>query len=283
MKKAFSLIELSIVVLIIGILIAGVTQGSRLINKAKLSNARNKTQSSDVASIRGLSLWLESTSTKSFDDIETEENSPITNWYDINPQNPNGANANQSTTDSKPTYILDSDTGLPVVSFDGTDDYFTLPDGTIPYGDSQYSVFLLINCSSCTTGEIISSGSIAASDQANSFRYASGGFSQSWSSNDLDIDASATQDTWQLIMFTYDRTNRVTYLVTNNSWITLGGDSPTDRASLRTNNGIGARLTTTPIAQYLDASIAEIIVFDRILKDEETQSTIDYLSDKWSL
>lgn len=283
MKKAFSLIELSIVVLIIGILIAGVTQGSRLINKARLNTARNKTQNSDVASIRGLSLWLEPTSIKSFDDIETEESSPITTWYDINPQNPNGANATQSTVDSKPTYVLDSETSLPVVNFDGTDDYFTLPDGTIPYGDSKYTVFLLINCSSCTTGEIISSGSIASADQANSFRYANGGFSQSWSSNDLDIDSSATQDTWQLVMFTYDRTNRVTYLVNNNFWITIGGDGSTDRASLRTNNGIGARLTTTPIAQYLNANIAEIIIFDRTLKDEETQSIIDYLSDKWSL
>ena len=35
---AFSLIELSIVILIIGILIAGVTQGSRLVREAKIKN-----------------------------------------------------------------------------------------------------------------------------------------------------------------------------------------------------------------------------------------------------
>jgi len=40
---AFSLIELSIVVLIVGILIAGVTQGSRLIRESKVKTARTLT------------------------------------------------------------------------------------------------------------------------------------------------------------------------------------------------------------------------------------------------
>ncbi len=45
-KLAFSLIELSIVVLLIGILIAGVTQGSRLIRQSKIKTAQNLTKNS---------------------------------------------------------------------------------------------------------------------------------------------------------------------------------------------------------------------------------------------
>lgn len=45
-NKAFSLIELSIVILIIGILVAGVTSSSRLINQMRLTSARTLTQSS---------------------------------------------------------------------------------------------------------------------------------------------------------------------------------------------------------------------------------------------
>ncbi len=37
-NKAFSLIELSIVILIIGILVAGVTQGRRLVGQMKLAS-----------------------------------------------------------------------------------------------------------------------------------------------------------------------------------------------------------------------------------------------------
>ena len=64
MKKsssAFSLIELSIVILIIGIIIAGITQGSRLVTKMRVASARALTQSSPVTSIKGLMMWLETT------------------------------------------------------------------------------------------------------------------------------------------------------------------------------------------------------------------------------
>jgi len=60
-KKAFSLIELSVVVLIIGILIAGITQSSRLVRAMKLNTARSLTRSSDVNSIRNLTAWFDAT------------------------------------------------------------------------------------------------------------------------------------------------------------------------------------------------------------------------------
>jgi prepilin-type N-terminal cleavage/methylation domain-containing protein len=58
-NRAFSLIELSIVILIIGILIAGVTQSSSLLSKAKLMSAQTLTKSSPVAGIENLTSWHE--------------------------------------------------------------------------------------------------------------------------------------------------------------------------------------------------------------------------------
>ena len=83
MKKAFSLIELSIVLLIIGILIAGVTQSSRLIEQFKLTSARSKTKSSPVNSITGLSMWLETTAIESFLENESENQATVSAWNDI--------------------------------------------------------------------------------------------------------------------------------------------------------------------------------------------------------
>ena len=60
-KLAFSLIELSVVILIIGILVLGVTQGSRMMYEAKLKSAISLTQSSPVISMENLVLWLEPT------------------------------------------------------------------------------------------------------------------------------------------------------------------------------------------------------------------------------
>ncbi len=48
-QQAFSLIELSIVILVVGILIAGVMQGRELISKVHLQTARLLTTSSPVS------------------------------------------------------------------------------------------------------------------------------------------------------------------------------------------------------------------------------------------
>jgi prepilin-type N-terminal cleavage/methylation domain-containing protein len=92
---AFSLIELSIVILIVGILIAGVTQGSRLVKESKLKTAISITSSSDVNSIPDLVMWLDATNeenlkTSAFSDIATtnygniEDDDPISAWKDGN-------------------------------------------------------------------------------------------------------------------------------------------------------------------------------------------------------
>jgi len=119
-KKAFSLIELSIVILIIGILVAGITQSSRLIRQMRLSSARSITQSSPVSTIKDLIVWLESTSEKSFDDAEEENGLTVTNWYDLNPQGSFKYNAKANNVADKPTFIENGINGLPVLSATGS-------------------------------------------------------------------------------------------------------------------------------------------------------------------
>lgn len=58
-KKAFSLIELSVVILIIGILVAGVTSSSRLISRMRIITVQSLTRSSDVNTIRDISFCVE--------------------------------------------------------------------------------------------------------------------------------------------------------------------------------------------------------------------------------
>ncbi len=64
--KAFSLIELSIVILVIGILIAGVVQGTSMVKKSQLVIARNLTKNSPVSRIKDLAAWYETSLESSF-------------------------------------------------------------------------------------------------------------------------------------------------------------------------------------------------------------------------
>ena len=102
LKNAFSLIELSIVILIVGILIAGVTQSSRLINQMKLSSAQSITRSSDVISINDMVFWaetsLENSLTNSSGGFQMDNGGAISSWNDINLRSSNKINLGQSNT-----------------------------------------------------------------------------------------------------------------------------------------------------------------------------------------
>ena len=102
LKKAFSLIELSIVLLIIGLLVAGITQSSRLVQKFRIRTAQTLTESSPVNGIRNLVAWYETTSQASFDST-IDNGVAVSSWYDISPS-VNKSNATQTTAANRPVY-----------------------------------------------------------------------------------------------------------------------------------------------------------------------------------
>ena len=58
--RAFSLLEVSIVIMIIGVLIVGVVGSRHLVKKARISAAIAMTRSSPISSILNNKIWLES-------------------------------------------------------------------------------------------------------------------------------------------------------------------------------------------------------------------------------
>ena len=81
-QKAFSLLEISAVILIIGIFVAGVMGGNILVAKSRLAAAQTLTTSSPINGIKDSALWLETSVDSSFVDGETTNNNSITTWYD---------------------------------------------------------------------------------------------------------------------------------------------------------------------------------------------------------
>jgi prepilin-type N-terminal cleavage/methylation domain-containing protein len=165
--QAFSLIEISIVVIIIGILISGISAGIDLYDDYKLRVAQNMTKNSRVGRINNLELWLETTTeyslatgTTSFIDKLTLNNQDqVGRWNDINPNILPIAHNNetQATLNNKPKYIRKSLNGLPTLSFDGTNDFFSY-NGNFLVG-SEYTIFIVEARGSGKTDNCLMGGS----------------------------------------------------------------------------------------------------------------------------
>ena len=119
-KKAFSLVEISIVILIIGLLIAGISKASDLIFDANIASGRSITKSAKVNRMPNLVLWLETTLAESIKD--SERGGTVTIWRDINPQ---------STTkfifrgNAAPTYV-EPGKNLPAIGSLSATNFFTV-------------------------------------------------------------------------------------------------------------------------------------------------------------
>jgi prepilin-type N-terminal cleavage/methylation domain-containing protein len=281
-KLGFSLIELSIVILVIGILVIGVTSGSRLVSKSKIESARSLTKSSPVNFIEGLFLWVETTSEESLDDSEESDSSTVTNLYDINRQSTVKNNFSQSTTDEKPVYLADGINGLPVLSFDGSDDvlktdnispsrfFVEKPDG------KQNTVFMVFKNLS---GTVVLSFSPINNINSKYTIEASGTIKAIYPS---DIDSGSTNVLSKPTMVTLMRGPN------DQKRGYVNGSLEIDEATTASFSDKSA----TPIViggfnfdtiYNAEVYFGELIIFNRALKDSERLSVESYLKQKWGI
>jgi hypothetical protein len=276
MKKpsAFSLVEISLVILAIGLLIAGITEGKNIVDQARLRAARIQTAQSPVSEINNLIAWWETTSEKSFDNGAAIDGAQIATWRDINPKSLVALNMTQSNNANKPLYKTNVERGLPMLQFVSGGNYFNIPNGTVPYGNSSYTVFIVVKPASCSgTCNILASGN-ASSNELNSFQYSSSAVKNSWNSSELS--ANSVNNSLHIYSFTYNNSAGRTIYIDGTS---SASDASNSRNSANTSNYLGSNSS----ANGLDGYLGEVIIFERALKSEERKSVEKYLGRKWGI
>ena len=282
--QAFSLIELAIVMLIIGILIAGITGSSRLIAQFRLSTAKTITQSAPVWSIKNLESWYETTLDESFIDIEAEDGSTISTWNDINVQKINRDNATQSSASSRPLYVANVfNNAIPAVRFDGSNDFFSI-DGQYLVGN-PYTIFAIERRLSPTGAQDMYLGADGVSlDRNIALGYNASDSSYRFSHYANGIQITAPSYSTPIVKM---HTHMLSVTAGKSYWEN-GGTTPDVTGSSQTATLIS--LTTPYIAkkiasttQYYHGDLAELIIYSRALNTEERQSIEDYLSKKYNI
>ena len=140
-SAAFTLIELSFVILIIGVLIAAIVLGKNLISRSKISNAQTLAQSSSVLSIPELRMWIETSLDRSFKPNEMVDGGSITTWNDINPIASKVSVSSVGSGPNRPTYsTVHTINSIPGVWFQNSaSDYLKIDDASF-LNNTDYTI-----------------------------------------------------------------------------------------------------------------------------------------------
>lgn len=310
-NKAFSMIELSIVVLIIGILVAGVTQSSRLVKQIKIATARSITKSSPVSGIKDLALWLEPTMDESFIEIQADDDYKVTQWNDVNPQNTIKYYAIKSGTPAV-TFTSNGINNIPSLKFTGatgTAGYFVLTtSNTIAQATklktfgNRFTFFSVAKADNEVVGKFRATfynSPDASADGWGNIKTADNKRGILFNDNMLcSTNTSNSTGAAEITTAVYEG------VVTGNMTVYVNGATETTSVATQSGGSAGFVSGTSTDASYSPLTpnpafyvgsiggpgnetwkglIAEIIIFDRVLRNEERKSVEKYLSKKYGI
>lgn len=290
-SKAFSLIELSVVIIVIGILIAGVTQGSALITRAKFKTAQTLTQSSPVSATPGLRLWLETSLDQSIAEAQASDGVSVNLWYDINPQISNKLFAR--TASSSIIYRVKSAiNGLPSLYFPGTaTSFFTISTASastaatpIATANNAFTYFVVLQPDS--VGSIEDAFYNGNFTGTNGWGYRNGAAAKTFLYNGVatGVGASALAKAEVISATSVGGTSGSLKLYVNGVSDGTFGSSVTATVTTPTVGFyIGSKDSTGSAADNWRGFISEVIVFEKKLSDADRKAIEKYLGTKYNI
>lgn len=226
---------------------------------------------SDLA---GLGVWLRSDlglfQESTFATAVTTDTNPVGGWQD---QSGNARHVLQATAGQRPTWKTNIINGLPVVRFDGVDDYLA----GMSYALGSAATLFLVASKTAGTQDYLLSGTGSGSSSAIVSGYATVAyewFNQVGASTDRYTFAGTSSG---LNILAIRQTNGVSLTGYFNSATTVFSVVPV--ASLGNFN----RLGTSTGANYAGADVAELIVYGRSLSDANLGSVMTYLKNRYAL
>lgn len=279
--SGFTLLELAIVMLLIGIIIAGIMQGANIVTSSRLASARSITSKASFTSYQGLIAWFESSSKDSFKKNEVINLANISEWQDISPSSLNAKkNKLSKTANSNLFYNIAGINKIPSLSFKNNErislnNFYQgkLSQATIciafrPNFSPTSNPAVLIDSA---TGQ--SRFSIAIKNNAVNINAGNDANTQSANNPASFINGR------EYILCAYVNSSQSGAYV--NDALNLAGQSLIDAGNnAMTGLTIGSENSG---ANGFSGEIAEVIIFNRVLKLQERRDIMLYLSSKYRI
>jgi len=273
------MVEISIVLVLLTAIIIGVMQTTTLIGDSRLARAQTLTKQSPVKDLSGLVLWLETSLEESFILNEIENGQAISKWKDIKENTLQDNDATQTNSANQPTYQEKAfNDSIPGIRFDGSNHYLGFDGDAII--NSSYTAFVVEKRTSNSTENYFIGGTTAASYQNLVFGY-QGNTTILHSNHNTHLTHSMpayVSDVERIHSFTFDMINREYYL--NGGASADASDTVASPITAFEGSSIGRYRSAY---KYYQGDIAEIIIFNKMLNDEDRNSVEDYLSKKYDI
>jgi len=275
-NKAFSLVELSISLVVIAILMTIVAGGANLIMSAKLSSARSLTARSPVPKISGLVAWYETSRLESFKANEAVDDGQISAWYDVGPGSiTKKYNTLTRTASSAVIYQQSGINRLPSISFNGTG---RISVSSFYQGKSAQNTIFFVSSpySLSNTPAPIDSGN---SFTATPISYLINGI-RLYAGNNADFTTSGccSTNSSYIIATYFNRTSSKAYI--HDAKTMIGGVVGNSGSNLMEGLTIG----TDRIGSFqFTGLVSEVIIYNRPLETQERKDVMNYLSQKYGI
>ncbi len=297
-KKAFSITEISIVITIIGIIIAGIIGTNFIIKKFSIDIALTRPKTAESVMITftpqlkdNLILWLDSTNKNSFpqDIIDQDQ---ISYWQSVNFLDAT-YKLTQSNQANMPTYHEYGINNLPAIYFDGND--FLLKsnlNSQLTKNKSAITIFAVLTFkgSSAYIYDLYnpSTNILFSSQINNNYSSTSSSLKLSYgSTNDLANSSNHESlfDKDQFLkpqIITLLRRDNISQILVNNS--NFGNNSSSNNSNLPNNIIADFYLgSKNNSSLFFNGYIAEFIIFNKGLSDDQITYINKYLSKKWQI
>jgi hypothetical protein len=224
---------------------------------------QNLTATFTPTQISGCSLWLDAADSTTL----SLSSSSVTQWRD------KSSNAFTATGVVAPTYNATTR----YILFNGSSQYFTLPNGAFPTGNTPYSMFFVAYTNNSANPQWIIAGGTESTNQAiGAIFFTTNAIWHSWWANEYRVDNSISNGVPAILNLSYS-TTRTT--------IVNGGTATTNSPGASRNNAAGPNFIGRRIdpSQYLNGGLGEILMFSSEIPTSQRQQVEGYLAWKWNL
>jgi len=278
-KKAFTILELVIVILVIGAIVGAVVESKVLLEQSKVKAAKKMSYNSPALSITGdddqrsLVAWFDALDT----DTIVMSSNVVSEWR----SKVGEINASQVTAGNRPTYVAEGITHFPAIEFDGVDDYLQLNRAVIGGADDSYTIAAVFNSDIENDWQVIYEQ--ADSDNATGTRLSlllsnSAGFCYAFQGSNVQAGSYAANRPNSLVAV--NDNGAIKFYLNNATYSSASIDASTLNAA--TDVAFIGR-QEPDLTQQFDGKISEILIFDKALDANEIEEVRSYLTTKYNI